>query len=74
MEILVVSPEAGNWRTESPLATAVNRMTYAFARAGATAMTCSPLFKTLLQDLGDYQCIYNGTEIQPSDLGNDLGR
>ena len=62
MEILVVSPEAGNWRTLSPLATAVNRMTYAFARAGANAMTCSPLFKTLLQDLGDYQCIYNGTE------------
>ena len=51
MEILVVSPEAGNWKTQSPLGTAVNRMTYAFARAGANALTCSPFYKPLLKDL-----------------------
>jgi len=62
MEILVVSPEAGNWRTLSPLATAVNRMTYAFARAGANALTCSPFYKPLLQDLEGYSCVFSGTE------------
>lgn len=62
MNILVVSPEAGNWKHTSPLATAVNRMTDAFASAGVKALTCSPLFKDLMADIQDYRCIYTGTE------------
>ena len=62
MEILVVSPEAGNWKTQSPLGTAVNRMTYAFARAGANALTCSPFYKALLKDLENFQKVYSGVE------------
>ena len=62
MNILVVSPEAGNWRKTSPLATAVNRMTDAFASAGTTVLTCSPFFKNLMIDVGSYRCVYSGVE------------
>jgi len=62
MEFLVVSPEAGNWETQSPLATAVNRMTNAFAKAGAKAITCSPFYKSHLLDLETYECVYQGVE------------
>ena len=62
MEILVVSPEAGNWQTPSPLATAVNRLTDAFARAGVNVVTCSPFYKRLFQDTTDYHCVFRGTE------------
>ncbi|WP_298771161.1 glycogen/starch synthase [uncultured Fibrobacter sp.] len=62
MNILVVSPEAGNWTKTSPLATAVNRMTDAFACAGAKVLTCSPLFRELMVDIDSYQCVYSGTE------------
>ena len=62
MEILVVSPEAGNWQTPSPLATAVNRLTDAFARAGVNVVTCSPFYKRLFQDPTSYHCVFRGTE------------
>ena len=62
MNILVVSPEAGNWRKTSPLATAVNRMTDAFASAGTKVITCSPFFKNLMVDVESYHCIYSGVE------------
>ena len=62
MDILVVSPEAGNWRKTSPLATAVNRMTDAFASAGTKVLTCSPFFKNLMVDVGSYHCVYTGVE------------
>ena len=62
MNILVVSPEAGNWRKTSPLATAVNRMTDAFASAGTKVLTCSPFFKNLMVDVGSYRCVYTGVE------------
>ncbi|WP_407443798.1 glycogen synthase [Fibrobacter sp.] len=62
MEILVVCPEAGNWEKPSPLATAVNRMAEAFGRAGVSALTCSPFYKTHLIDTKSYQCIYRGKE------------
>ena len=62
MDILVVSPEAGNWATPSPLATAVNRMTDAFSRAGANVITCSPFYKHHLMHLESYSCIYEGVE------------
>lgn len=62
MNILVVSPEAGNWRHTSPLATAVNRMTDAFACAGAKVLTCSPFFKEFLVDVESYQCVFSGVE------------
>ncbi len=62
MNILVVSPEAGNWRKTSPLATAVNRMTDAFASAGTTVITCSPFFKSLLADVDSYHCVFKGVE------------
>ncbi len=62
MDILVVSPEAGNWGTPSPLATAVNRMTDAFGRAGSNVLTCSPLYKDHILHLESYTCIYQGTE------------
>lgn len=62
MNILVVSPEAGNWIKTSPLATAVNRMTDAFACAGAKVLTCSPLYRELMVDIDSYRCIYSGTE------------
>ena len=62
MNILVVSPEAGNWRKTSPLATAVNRMTDAFASAGTTVLTCSPFYKNLMIDVGSYSCVYSGVE------------
>lgn len=62
MEILVVSPEAGNWQTPSPLATAVNRLTDAFARAGVNVVTCSPFYKRLFQDTTNYHCVFQGTE------------
>ena len=62
MDILVVSPEAGNWRKTSPLATAVNRMTDAFASAGTKVLTCSPFFKILMVDVGSYHCVYTGVE------------
>ena len=62
MNILVVSPEAGNWQRTSPLATAVNRMTDAFACAGVKVLTCSPFFKSLMVDVQNYRCVYSGTE------------
>lgn len=62
MDILVVSPEAGNWETPSPLATAVNRMADAFARAGTGALTCSPFYKSNLLELNQYECVYQGVE------------
>ncbi|MCQ2106222.1 MAG: glycogen/starch synthase [Fibrobacter sp.] len=62
MNILVVSPEAGNWKHTSPLATAVNRMTDAFASAGVKVLTCSPLFKELMVDIDSYKCVFQGTE------------
>ncbi len=62
MNILILSPEAGI--TTSPLTVAVNRMTEAFARVGAKALTCSPLYKKLIADLSCYTCIYRGTERQ----------
>ena len=62
MEILVVSPEAGNWQTPSPLSTAVNRLTDAFAQAGVNVVTCSPFFKNHIQDAENYKCIFRGTE------------
>ena len=62
MNILVVSPEAGNWTKTSPLATAVNRLTDAFACAGTKVLTCSPFFKNLMVDVESYHCIYSGIE------------
>ena len=62
MNILVVSPEAGNWVQTSPLATAVNRMTDAYACAGSKVLTCSPLFKNLMVDIQNYHCVYSGVE------------
>lgn len=62
MNILVVTPEAGNWRSTSPLATAVNRMTDAFASAGVKALTCSPFYKSLMIDAESYHSIYSGTD------------
>ena len=62
MNILVVSPEAGNWYKTSPLATAVNRMTDAFASAGTKVITCSPFFKNMMVDVESYHCIYTGIE------------
>ena len=62
MNILVVSPEAGNWRKTSPLATAVNRMSDAFASAGTKVLTCSPFFKNLMVNVGSYRCVYTGVE------------
>ena len=59
---MVVSPEAGRWTTPSPLATAVSRMTEAFANTGAKVLTCSPFYKSQLSDVQDYQCIYTGVE------------
>ena len=62
MNILVVSPEAGNWKHTSPLATAVNRMTDAFASAGVKVLTCSPFYRDHMVDAESYQCVYTGTE------------
>lgn len=62
MEILVVSPEAGNWQTPSPLTTAVNRLAAAFARAGVIVTTCSPFYKNHLQNPENYKCVFRGTE------------
>ena len=62
MRILVVSPEAGNWTKTSPLATAVNRLTDAFACAGTKVLTCSPFYKNLMVDVDSYHCIFTGIE------------
>ncbi len=62
MNILVVSPEAGNWEQTTPLATAVNRMTDAFACAGAKVLTCSPFIKSNMLNADDYHCIFEGVE------------
>lgn len=62
MNILVVSPEAGNWSHTSPLATAVNRMTDAFACAGAKVLTCSPFIKEKMINIEDYHSVFQGTE------------
>ncbi|MBO7383846.1 MAG: glycogen/starch synthase [Fibrobacter sp.] len=62
MDILVVSPEAGNWEAPSPLVTAVNRMTDAFGRAGANVLTCSPFYKDHLMHVENYKCIFQGVE------------
>lgn len=62
MNILVISPEAGRWLSLSPLATAVNRMTDAFARVGTNVLTCSPFYKNHLVDLSSYECVFRGEE------------
>lgn len=62
MEILVVSPEAGSWKNPSQLATAVNRMTEAFGKAGANVLTCSPFYKSNLINVQSYECIFQGVE------------
>ena len=62
MDILVISPEAGNWASPSSLTTAVNRMADAFARAGVRALTISPFYKTKIKDLESYECIFKGKE------------
>ena len=62
MDILVVSPEAGNWQIPSPLTTAVNRLTDAFAQAGVNVVTCSPFYKNHLQNSENYKCLFRGTE------------
>lgn len=62
MDILVVSPEAGNWEAPSQLVTAVNRMTDAFSRAGSNVLTCSPFYKSHLMDLKSYECVYKSVE------------
>ncbi|MCF0221080.1 MAG: glycogen/starch synthase [Fibrobacter sp.] len=62
MNILVVSPEAGNWTPTSPLTTAVNRMTDAFASAGTHVLTCSPFIKSKLVHPEDYHSVFQGTE------------
>ena len=62
MNILVVTPEAGNWSVPSPLATAVNCMTQAFANAGSNVVTCSPFYKDHIIDSDKYHCIYKGVE------------
>lgn len=62
MDILVISPEAGAWEKKTPLATAVNRMADAFARAGTKALTISPFYKALIKNPGDYTCIFRGNE------------
>ena len=62
MDILVVSPEAGNWQIPSPLTTAVNRLTDAFAQAGVNVVTCSPFYKNHLQNPENYKCLFRGTE------------
>ncbi|MBR4347356.1 MAG: glycogen/starch synthase [Fibrobacter sp.] len=62
MDILVVSPEAGNWQIPSPLTTAVNRLTDAFAQAGVNVVTCSPFYKNHLQNLESYKCVFRGAE------------
>ena len=43
MNILVVTPEAGNWKVPSPLATAVNCMTTAFT----VILHYSPIFREI---------------------------
>lgn len=62
MNILVVTPEAGNWKVPSPLATAVNCMTQAFANAGSQVITCSPFYKDHIIDPDKYHCVYQGVE------------
>ena len=62
MNILVVTPEAGNWKVPSPLATAVNCMTTAFANAGSNVITCSPFYKDHIVDPDKYHCVYKGVE------------
>ena len=62
MNILVVTPEAGNWKVPSPLATAVNCMTQAFANAGSQVVTCSPFYKDHINDPDKYHCVFKGVE------------
>lgn len=62
MDVLVISPEAGQWAKPSALATAVNRMTDAFARAGTRALTISPFHKSLITNPESYECIFRGKE------------
>ena len=62
MDILVVSPEAGQWAAPSALATAVNRMTDAFGRVGARVLTISPFYKKLFKEPDSYECIFKGKE------------
>ena len=62
MNILVVTPEAGNWKVPSPLATAVNCMTQAFANAGSQVVTCSPFYKDHIIDSDKYHCVFKGVE------------
>lgn len=62
MNILVVTPEAGNWKVPSPLATAVNCMTQAFANAGSQVITCSPFYKDHIVDPDKYHCVFKGVE------------
>ncbi len=63
MNILVVSPEAGDWKSPSPLATAVNCMTDAYERTGSKAVTCSPFFKSHLKYPEKYRCVFRGVEM-----------
>ncbi len=60
MNILAISPEAGI--TTSSLSTAVDRMTEAFAHAGTTVVTCSPLYKTKIANFETYECVYKGED------------
>ena len=62
MDILVISPEAGNWTSPSSLTTAVNRMADAFLRTGVRALTISPFYKTKIKDPENYECIFKGKE------------
>ncbi|MBO4712319.1 MAG: glycogen/starch synthase [Fibrobacter sp.] len=62
MDILVISPEAGNWTSPSSLTTAVNRMADAFSRAGVRVLTISPFYKSKIKDPDSYECVFKGKE------------
>ena len=62
MDILVISPEAGNWTSPSSLTTAVNRMADAFSRVGVRVLTISPFYKSKIKDPDRYECVFKGKE------------
>ena len=62
MDILVISPEAGNWISPSSLTTAVNRMADAFSRVGVRVLTISPFYKSKIKDPDRYECVFKGKE------------
>lgn len=62
MNFLVVSPEAGRWKSPSPLVQAVNHMTDAYARVGIEVVTCSPFYPHQLGDFSSFKCIFEGIE------------